>query len=161
MNLPVVIAPLAGACLWLPEYRAPSRGPPAPLAVAAATTGLRLLVWAVVEGPSCSWGGRLVQPGFTGAVLILIVLARWQRRSPGLLLPPGLLRNRPFSAAAGVLGVLLFALFGSLYVLTLHLQLVLSYSLFQDGLRILPLAAAAALGAALSLPTTACCGVRV
>ena len=53
-------------------------------------------------------------------------------------------RSRAFSAAAGSVTVIFFALFGSLFVLTQYLQLVHGYSPLSAGVRALPFALAMA-----------------
>ena len=50
-------------------------------------------------------------------------------------------RNPRFTAASGAIAMVFFALFGSVFLLTQHLQFVLGYTPLQAGLRILPVAA--------------------
>jgi hypothetical protein len=49
--------------------------------------------------------------------------------------------NPRFSAASGAIAMVFFALFGSVFLLTQHLQFVLGYTPLQAGVRILPIAA--------------------
>ncbi|HEV8571708.1 MAG TPA: MFS transporter, partial [Actinomycetota bacterium] len=50
-------------------------------------------------------------------------------------------RNPRFSAASGAITMVFFALFGTVFLLTQHLQFVLGYTPLQAGFRILPVAA--------------------
>src|SRR6266545_4985144 len=52
-----------------------------------------------------------------------------------------LFRNPRFSVASGAITMVFFALFGSVFLLTQHLQFVLGYTPLQAGVRILPVAA--------------------
>jgi hypothetical protein len=49
--------------------------------------------------------------------------------------------NPRFSAASGAIAMVFFALFGSVFLLTQHLQFVLGYTPLQAGVRVLPVAA--------------------
>ncbi|HSX97180.1 MAG TPA: hypothetical protein VLG91_07295 [Streptomyces sp.] len=59
--------------------------------------------------------------------------------------------DRRFTAAVAALAWMFFALFGSLFLLSLYLQTQLQYTPAQAGLRLLPLAAALGAGAGASL----------
>jgi Major Facilitator Superfamily len=69
--------------------------------------------------------------------------------------------SRAFSAAAGAVTVIFFALFGSLFVLTQYLQLVQGYSPLSAGLRALPFALAMAAVSPVSPLIAARLGIRV
>jgi hypothetical protein len=49
-------------------------------------------------------------------------------------------RNPRFSAASAAITLVFFAMFGSIFLLTQHLQFVLGYSPLEAGLRVLPVA---------------------
>ena len=59
-------------------------------------------------------------------------------------------RERQFSAAVSSVGLVMFGLFGALFVLTQFLQFDLGYTPLQAGVRVLPAAGAIALAAPLS-----------
>jgi hypothetical protein len=62
-----------------------------------------------------------------GTALIVAFVVQ-QRRAREPLIPSALLREREFRAAAAVLGLSTFALFGTLWFLTLYLQDVRGYT---------------------------------
>ncbi|MFJ1666323.1 hypothetical protein ACIOK4_08100 [Streptomyces bottropensis] len=66
-------------------------------------------------------------------------------------MPPRLFADRRFPAAVAAPAWMFFALFGSLFLLTFHLQTQVHLTPAQTGLRLLPLAAALGAGAGASL----------
>jgi predicted MFS family arabinose efflux permease len=66
------------------------------------------------------------------------------------MLDLSLFKNPRFSSASLAVGLVFFALFGSLFVLTQYLQNVLGYSPFGAGLRLVPAAIGITIGAPLS-----------
>ncbi|MFI5681593.1 MFS transporter [Streptomyces cellulosae] len=119
--------------------------------IGAVTCGMRALVWSIIQGPVRGWTDPAIGAGFTLAALAFAFLLRWEKRHPAPLLPPRLFADRRFTAAVSALAWMFFALFGSLFLLTLYLQTQLHYTPAQTGLRLLPLAAALGAGAGASL----------
>lgn len=82
---------------------------------------------------------RMVTLGMFGAAAALLVLfVAWERRSPHPMLNVAFFANPRFSAASISLALTSFAMLGTLFVLTLHLQFVLGYTPLQAGVRMLP-----------------------
>jgi EmrB/QacA subfamily drug resistance transporter len=139
INLPAVVAGLAIAAVGVRESRDPDQRRLDPLATLLASAGLAALVAGLTHTVLHSWTDAttltLVAAGL--ALLALFVFSQLRAREP--LIPPALLRQRGFRAAAGVLGFSTFALFGTLWFLTLYLQNVRGYSAIGAGLRTLPL----------------------
>jgi len=71
----------------------------------------------------------------------LVAFGLWERHTQHPMLPMELFRNPRFSAASGAIAMAFFALFGSVFLLTQHLQFVLGYTPLQTGVRVLPVAA--------------------
>ena len=98
--------------------------------------------------------GALVAHRGAGARLVLAPGDRRRRRraggpgglrrvGAGQLAPdaePAVLPHRRFSAAVSSVGLVMFGLFGALFVLTQFLQFGLGYSALQAGVRVLPAA---------------------
>ena len=105
---------------------------------------LFLLVDAIIEAPSRGWTGPVTLPEAAAGLALLAGFAWWELRIPHPLIDLRVFRSRAFSAAAGSVTVIFFALFGSLFVLTQYLQLVHGYSPLSAGLRALPFALAMA-----------------
>jgi EmrB/QacA subfamily drug resistance transporter len=98
------------------------------------------LVWAITSVPGAGWLSAEVGAFAAVGVIALAAFIGWEFRSRAPMLDLRLFRNLRFSAA--VLGGLLasFGMAGSLFLLTLHFQLVLGYGPIEASVRLIPLA---------------------
>ncbi|WP_371271990.1 MFS transporter [Streptomyces sp. cf124] len=151
INVPVVVGALVATGRWVPESRHLRPGPLDRAGMGAVTCGVGALVWSIIQGPVRGWTDPAIGTGFTLAALAFAFLPWWEKRHPAPLLPPRLFADRRFTAAVTALAWMFFALFGSLFLLTLYLQTQLHLTPAQTGLRLLPLAAALGAGAGASL----------
>ena len=144
INLPLAAVALAGVVLIVPETADPARSRfdiPGVVLVAGA---LFAIVDAIIEAPGRGWTGP-VTLGLGGAgVAALAAFVWWELRTSDPLIDLRVFTSRAFSAAAGAVTVIFFALFGSLFLLTQFLQLVQGYSPLAAGVRALPFALAMA-----------------
>ena len=144
INLPLAVVALAGVVLIVPETADPARSRfdiPGVVLVAGA---LFAIVDAIIEAPGRGWTGP-VTLGLGGAgVAALAAFVWWELRISDPLIDLRVFTSRAFSAAAGAVTVIFFALFGSLFLLTQFLQLVQGYSPLAAGVRALPFALAMA-----------------
>jgi EmrB/QacA subfamily drug resistance transporter len=100
----------------------------------AATTGITLLVFALVEGPKLGWDSPGILAAGTASIVALVAFALVERRSRDPLVPPRLLANRNLATAVAI-AFLFWATFGSvLYFLTLYMQDVRGYDALQTGI---------------------------
>jgi len=162
VNLPVGALIVAAARPLLPESRADlgHRRFDAAGAVTI-TSGLTLLVYAVVTASSHGWASATTIGLLTAAGALIAGFAVIEARSAAPLLPLSFFRNLTVTGAnlAGLLmGALMFPMF---VFLSLYLQQVLGYSALKSGLAFLVIAAGmiATSGAAQRLVTRA--GPRV
>ena len=144
INVPLVAVALAGVLLTVPETAEPSGHRLDILGTLLVAGALFLLVDAIIEAPSRGWTGPVTLPEAAAGLALLAGFAWWELRIPHPLIDLRVFRSRAFSAAAGSVTVIFFALFGSLFVLTQYLQLVHGYSPLSAGLRALPFALAMA-----------------
>jgi EmrB/QacA subfamily drug resistance transporter len=144
INLPLAASALAGVVLTVPETADSGHGRfdiPGVVLVAGA---LFAIVDAIIEAPGRGWTGP-VTLGLGGAgVAALAAFVWWELRTSDPLIDLRVFTSRAFSAAAGAVTVIFFALFGSLFLLTQFLQLVQGYSPLAAGVRALPFALAMA-----------------
>jgi Na+/melibiose symporter-like transporter len=108
------------------------------------------LLWAVIEAPTYGWTDSSILTAFVvGAVLLGAFLA-WEVHTPHPMLNLHFFENPRFSAASGAITIAFFALFGTLFIMTQFLQLVLGYSTVEAGAVLLPQAATIMVAAPLS-----------
>jgi EmrB/QacA subfamily drug resistance transporter len=144
INLPLAALALIGVLLTVPETAEPSRQRFDLLGVVLVAGSLFALVDAIIEAPDRGWTATTTLAEIAGGLVALAVFVGWELRTRNPLIDLRVFRNRAFSAAAGSVTVVFFALFGSLFVLTQYLQLVLGYSPLSAGVRALPFAIATA-----------------
>jgi EmrB/QacA subfamily drug resistance transporter len=141
VNVPIAAAGLAGALLLVPDSKNPAAGRPDPVGALLSVAGLGLLLWAIIEAPSCGWAsGQVAGTGLAG-LAVLGIFAAWEARSSHPMLSLGFFADRRFSIAAAGECLGIFGLMGALFLQTQVLQFDLGYSPLQAGLRVLPVAA--------------------
>jgi predicted MFS family arabinose efflux permease len=115
-----------------------------------ATTGITLLVFALVEGSKLGWDSPAILATAAASVVALGAFALVERRSRDPLVPPRLLANRNLATAVAI-AFLFWATFGSvLYFLTLYLQDVRGYDALETGIGFLLPTAVVVAGSALA-----------
>jgi MFS family permease len=101
--------------------------------------GLFLTVFGLIKAQNWGWlAGRTVAVLLAGlAAVAVFVLIEWRAAEP--LLPMRLFANRSLSIGTAVVVIDFFALFGTVFFLSLYLQNVLGFSPVETGVRTLPL----------------------
>lgn len=161
VNVPLMILAIGAGLLILPESRVANAGRWDAGAAVLSLVGMVLLVWAI---KAFGKEATLAYPTAWAAALVglgaLIWFARRCLRSSHPLLDLGLFRNRPFSA--GIIAALgtTFAMLAALLLLTQWLQLVDHWSPIESGIRLIPVALAAALASLLAPPLARRVGAR-
>jgi len=141
VNLPVVALAILAGWPLLPNSRDPSATPLDPIGAALSITALVALVYGIIQAPEHGWTDPLILGAFAVAAVLAVAFIWWERHIQHPMLPMEFFRDPRFSAASGAIAMVFFALFGSVFLLTQHLQFVLGYTPLQAGVRILPLAA--------------------
>ncbi len=150
INVPLAAVGLACAIPLVPDSKDPSARRPDPVGGLLSIAGLGLVLWAIIEAPTKGWdSGRVLGAGL-GGVAVLAVFAAWEWWVTDPMLNLDFYRSRRFSAASASMGLVMFGLFGAMFVLTQFLQFSLGYSAIAAGLRVLPVAAVLAVAAPLS-----------
>ncbi|MGZ4533349.1 MAG: MFS transporter [Mycobacteriaceae bacterium] len=132
----------------------------------AATSGLGIAVGPVIGGVlSTTSGGVGVpaqRPGRRGRDRVRDPAGpELAHRSTHPMLELRFFRDRAFSGAVTSVGLVMFGVFGTLFVLTQYLQFVLGYTPLEAGIRALPAAGAIAAVVALSTGLVVRAGTRV
>jgi len=139
--LNVVIGPavVAAAQFFMPETRDPrAAGIDVPGAVLLAGA-LFCLVWALVNSGTHPWASAYTLGFLAAAAALLAFWAARMARAATPLVPLSLFRAASFDAGIGVVTTAGFAMYGTLFYLTLYLQRVHGDSPVAAGASLLPL----------------------
>src|SRR5215217_3239273 len=131
INLPVVALALLAGWPLVPESRDPGATPLDPTGAALSVAALVTLVYGIIQAPEDGWTDPRILGAFGVAVVLSVAFGWWERRVQHPMLPMELFGNPRFSAASGAIAMAFFALFGSVFLLTQHLQFVLGYTPLQ------------------------------
>ena len=150
INIPVGIAALVLAGLFVPESKAAKARRVDPVGQALVIVLLASITYAIIEAPSAGWGSAQTLGCFGLGVVALIAFVLYESRRREPLIDLRFFRSVPFSGAT-VIAVAGFAsLAGFLFLNTLYLQNALHYSALKAGLFTLPMAAMTVVFAPLS-----------
>ncbi len=161
VNIPLVAAALLLGAKLIPESRDPATPPLDIPGAVLSTSGLAALVYGLIDAPDAGWTATSTLVAFAAAAVLLggFVARELTARHP--MLDVRLFRFPQFTAASGAIALASFALFGSIFFLTQHMQSVLGYSPLEAGVRLLPIAAGLMISAPLSAKASAKLGTRV
>ena len=161
VNLPVVVLALGGAFWLLPGERRRARfanfDSQGALLV---TSGMLLLIFALVRAPNVGWSSTQTILELAGAAGLLVVFAVNELRSVNPLFPFSILRVKGL-AAADATQLIAFAGFLSMFFfVTLYMQEVLHLSPIQAGVAYLPVTVCGAISAGIASQLVARIGTR-
>ena len=138
LNVPVGVALAFVALRKLRESRDPAAAHIDLPGAAAFSTGLFLLVLALVRGNPDGWDSPLVLVGLIGGPLALLGFVAIELRREHPMLDVRLFRQRAFAGTAAVAFIQSVALYPMFLFLAIYFQDVLGYTPFETGLRLLP-----------------------
>jgi EmrB/QacA subfamily drug resistance transporter len=133
----VGIALVAGAFL-IPSANEKRHAPLDPLGALLSIAGLGALIYTIIEAPDHGWLTASTLGGFAVAIAILGAFTVWELRAKDPMLDLRFFRNPRFTAGASAITLIFFVMFGTFFILSQYLQLVLGYSPLSAGIRILP-----------------------
>lgn len=140
INVFVVVVALVAGWFLVPESKDPHATPLDPLGAVLSIGGLVSLVYAIIEAPSDGWTSANVLIAFGLAAVLLTLFLWWETRTKHPMLNLSFFDNPRFSAAAGAITLVFFAMFGTVFMLTQYLQFVLGYTPLEAGVRVMPVA---------------------
>ena len=161
VNVPIGVLTLVFTPLLLPESRSRSAAQKIDfLGALLVTSGLVVLVYALEQASGVGWGSAQTVILF-GIALVLLAAFVWvEAYTPDPLVPLRVFRLRTITGA-NLIGLLISAAIGStIFILTLYMQQVLSYSALQTGLAFLPHAIAAMIAAPITSQMTTRFGTK-
>ena len=161
INVPIALVAALIAFVVVPDSRNSDAAAPDFVGAIASLVGVALLLWGIIEAPGRGWLSASIVVAIAGSVVVVSGLVWWERRSTHPLVELSFFHSRRFSVAMGGLGLAVFALAGTMFLLTQYLQFSLGYSAFATGLRITPIAIVLIVVAAFSTTLTRYVGTKV
>jgi EmrB/QacA subfamily drug resistance transporter len=137
VNVPIGIAAVVGAALFLPTGRGPATRLDLP-AVPLIAGGAALVAWALVRVGDSGWGDVKAIVAFVAGAALLAGFVLRERTAAEPMLPLRLFRVRAFSAANLAAFCMSGAIFSAAFLTAQYFQLGLGYSPLSTGLRLLP-----------------------
>ncbi|RAJ36142.1 EmrB/QacA subfamily drug resistance transporter [Kitasatospora sp. SolWspMP-SS2h] len=160
VNVPIGIAAVVAVAVLVPETRdLGARRTDLPGALLS-TLAMSSLVYGVVQLSEHGWYSPQVWGPLVGAAVAAALFVWRQARAESPMVELSMVLSPRFIGAALSGALLMFALVGSVFVLTQHLQLVLGYSPLRAGFATVPVALAVMVTAPLSPAITQRIGVR-
>src|SRR5205807_6838597 len=126
----------------------------------AVTSGLVVLVFAIVKSQSYGWGSPRTLGMVAAGAALLALFVFIERRSPAPLVRLSIFRVRTLAIADLVLLLVASGMFGMFYFVSLYVQQILGYSPLRAGLAFLPVTAAIVIGAGIAQQSIRRVGVR-
>ncbi|MGW1778291.1 MFS transporter [Streptomyces sp. NPDC002143] len=149
MNAPIAVLGVVGALLLVPPSKAEGMGRIDYVGGLLSIVSVGSLVYATIEGPHFGWGAGPITAAVVAGVGLLAFVA-WELKHPNPMLNVRKFTERPFSGSMLAVLFFFFGTFGSIYYSTQFLQFVLGYDALETGVRLLPLAGAVFVGAAVT-----------
>jgi EmrB/QacA subfamily drug resistance transporter len=161
VNVPPVLACLAGAALLVPESRDPESRRLDLVGCGLSVAALCALVWGLIEASDRGWTDTTIVAAFAGGAAIAAAFIAWERHTDHPMLDVSVFRNLRFSAASASIAFVYFALMGVMYFQTTYLQSVLGNSALHAGVLMLPTAAGMIVAARSSVALTKRLGAKL
>ncbi|MGW1166334.1 DHA2 family efflux MFS transporter permease subunit [Streptomyces sp. NPDC002550] len=140
LNVPIGLAALTLAALFVPESRAPAARRADPVGQLLVIVLLGTLTYAIIEAPGQGWTAPPIVTCLVVAAGTLAAFVPYENRRAEPLIEPRLFRSAPFSGATATAVLAFGALGGFLFANTLYLQRVVGLSALGTGLHLLPMA---------------------
>ena len=150
LNVPIVAIALVAGRFLVPESRDPRPGAFDLTGAGLSIATLVSLVYAIIEAGPRGWTDPLVLGCFALAAVLGVAFVVWERRVPAPMLPLDFFRNPSFSVASVSVGLVFFAMMGSVFAFTQYLQFARGFSALEAGAAMIPLAFGLVVGSGLS-----------
>jgi len=140
----VLVVPVSVLAMVLAMRRVPESSDPKgrhldPVGQALAIACLGALSFVTIEGPHWGFASPTILALIVAGVVAGVLFVACQHGRSGALVPLDFFRNRVFSAALAVAGMMTFGMYAMLFLTPLYLQSLGGISAFMVGLALLPL----------------------
>lgn len=141
INVPIGIAAIVLAAVFVPESRAARARRVDPVGQLLIVVILGSLTYGIIEGPHAGWGSAQTIGCFALAVLAVLCLVPYEKRRKEPLIDPRFFASVPFSGATLIAAFGFASMSGFLFLNAIYLQNVRGLSPLHAGLLTLPTAA--------------------
>jgi EmrB/QacA subfamily drug resistance transporter len=141
VNVPIVALTLVGVALAVPESRDPVHRRLDLWGAGLSIAGLGTLVYGVIRGGSDGWLDPVTLVALIGGAALVTLFVVHEATTAEPMLDVRVFRNPRFSGASAAVAACYFCLFGTIFLVTLHMQVVLGYGTLAAGVRTAPFAA--------------------
>jgi Na+/melibiose symporter-like transporter len=156
-----VLVALVGGYFFIEESRDAHAPAPDIPGVLLSVVGLFALVYGIIEAGMSTWTSPHVLAAFGAAAVILGLFAVWESHTRQPMLPLRFFRHMSFTGANIAVAMLTFSLFGAMFFMSQFFQSVQGYTPLETGVRILPMALTAMVGAGLSSRLSQRFGIKI
>jgi EmrB/QacA subfamily drug resistance transporter len=146
---PVAYAAVFCALRFLPKTPGDASEPLDIMGLTTSALAMGVLVFTIIEAPIHGWSSARTLVGFAGSAALIGFFIDRERRSSAPMIDVRIFRNARFSAASAAVTISFFTLMGFIFVITQYFQFIRGYSALGAGVRLLPFAAAVAVGSIL------------
>jgi len=142
VNVVLAVVTFVVAGVTLPSSTGSSTAPMDWFGILTSTLFSAGVVFGLIEGPERGWSDGLVLASLLGAVAMAVAFCLHELRSEYPLINVRYFRVPQFSIGCGVVAMQYFFSFGTSFIVTQYLQLVLGLSALKAGIALMPSAAA-------------------
>ena len=103
-----------------------------------ATSGMLVLIYAIIKAPDIGWGKARTIGGLAGAAVLFAAFALNETRHPNPLFPFSILRIKGLAAADLTQVIAMSGFYAMFFFITLYMQTVLGFSRIQAGAAYIP-----------------------
>ena len=103
-----------------------------------ATSGMLVLIYAIIKAPDIGWGKARTIGGLAGAAVLFAGFALNETRHPNPLFPFSILRIKGLAAADLTQVIAMSGFYAMFFFITLYMQTVLGFSRIQAGAAYIP-----------------------
>jgi EmrB/QacA subfamily drug resistance transporter len=161
VNVPVGVISLALALRFVPESRVATARRTFDLAGAVSvTSGLVVLVYAIVKAQAFGWGSPRTVGLLAVSAALLAAFVAIERRSPAPLVRLSIFKIRTLAVADVVMLQLASGMFSMFFFASLYVQEILGYGPLKAGLAFMPITGGIVIGAGLAQQLIKRFGVR-
>jgi EmrB/QacA subfamily drug resistance transporter len=125
-----------------------------------ATSGMLLLIYAIIKAPEVGWGTARTIGALAGAAVLLATFVLNEMRQPNPLFPFSILRIKGLAAADLTQVTAMAGFYAMFFFITLYMQNVLGFSRIQAGAAYIPTTLGVAISSAIASKLFARTGTR-